>query len=611
MRLTQEKLLAAWKMRKQIFNEPANEHIIKRFEMVQDLFNTIISFQYHYDTERKVFCLNGKDVVFLDGSLPSTNYFSAKADDMTEYGAYNGVVKMRNRFPTEYEDVILKIGSLLGGFTFDDLHVMVDEYRIISNTITTGNDNGSLSSIGQTRHPSSNFADNNYFFNVIGTIHEIKEDIFKPENSKLVLRWPAEAYYSDDSQAEVSQKAALRNRFPYKFFYMWTHDVLHPVSLMAYRNLIQQQDAQIKYEPDEWLNQDYNSFIADKGWPLYSNKICDMIPEPERGDNFLEELSKLVSVIMIQDQQMKDIQELLETGNKAIILFGPPGTGKTYQAMELVCKELNVSKEDVDKYKYSESSSVLDKGAWTLVQFHPNYTYEDFIGGITPNIEGNTLSYFLKEGVFKKLCDTAVKSENENKKFIIVIDEINRADLSSVFGELMYALEYRDKIVSIPNFKEPFVIPSNIYIIGTMNSIDKSLVTFDLALRRRFGFIKIMPDVSVLETILAEYNIEESCLTTYIERCKSLNDRIANPSSRLNLGADYQIGHAYYGKIKDFLKKRDATDTPQSISSFDLEKLWEYHLQPLLEEYLGNRVDDNEVWSCMNSIKDDFTKPLT
>ena len=89
-------------------------------------------------------------------------------------------------------------------------------------------------------------------------------------------------------------------------------------------------------------------------------------------------------------------------------------------------------------------------------------------------------------------CDEASKDENVSKKFIIVIDEINRADLSSVFGELMYALEYRDEPISIPNFKELFVIPSNVYIIGTMNSIDKSLVTFDLALRRRFGFIKIM-----------------------------------------------------------------------------------------------------------------------
>ena len=143
-----------------------------------------------------------------------------------------------------------------------------------------------------------------------------------------------------------------------------------------------------------------------------------------------------------------------------------------------------------------------------------------------------------------------------------------------------------------------------------MNSIDKSLVTFDLALRRRFGFIKIMPNVSVLENILAEYNIDESCLTAFINRCRELNERIAASSSRLQLGTDYQIGHAYYGKIKDFINKRNLDEMPQIISTFDLEKLWDYHLQPLLEEYLGNRIDDNDVKNVLISFKDDFTKPL-
>ena len=103
---------------------------------------------------------------------------------------------------------------------------------------------------------------------------------------------------------------------------------------------------------------------------------------------------------MIQNQQIKDLQGLLNSGNQAIILYGPPGTGKTYSAKDLV-------------------SSIKEKGAWALVQFHPNYTYEDFIGGISPQIEGNTLSYTLKEGIFKKLCDKA--SSHPNQKFIIII----------------------------------------------------------------------------------------------------------------------------------------------------------------------------------------------
>ena len=343
---------------------------------------------------------------------------------------------------------------------------------------------------------------------------------------------------------------------------------------------------------------------------MYSAAIRDMIPEDERGDNFWNEMSKLLSIIMLQEQEMKNIQELLETGNKAIILYGPPGTGKTYHAHELIRTELGIPDGKMDVYRFDINKEVPEKGAWTFVQFHPNYTYEDFIGGISPKLTGDHLSYTLKEGIFKQFCDAAAEKDNRDKKFIIVIDEINRADLSAVFGELMYALEYRDRNVSIPNFPEPFVIPSNVYLIGTMNSIDKSLVTFDLALRRRFSFIKIMPNVAAIENMLCDYCIDETCLVNFIKRCKKLNERISSPSSRLQLGADYQIGHAYFGKIKDFKEKRRQDEEAQIITTFDLEKLWDYHLQPLLEEYLGNRVEDKEIKDLLQSIRDEFTKPL-
>jgi len=607
MRLTKEKLIAAWRIRKRFFNDPANNAIIDRFNKVNDLFQRIITLQLSYDEIAGVFQINNKDLCFKTGEKPSTKYFSCKEDEVTAPEAFTGVRIMSEKFQDEYKDLILDIGSLLGGFTFDERHIMKDEYRIISNTITSGHDMGSLNSVGQTRHPSSHFADNNYFFNVINVIHEIKNNSFNPDTSSLVLRWPTEAYYTDDQQAETSQKEALRYRFPYKYFYMWTHDVLHPVSLLAYRNLVRQDENELIYESDIEMNQDFCDFVADSGWSYYSNAIKNIIPEEERGDNFWCEMSKLISVIMIRDQQMKNIQELLEIGNRAIILYGPPGTGKTYHAEELVCLELGISKDEMEEYKFDCTSNSRDKGAWTLVQFHPNYTYEDFIGGISPNLIGNTLSYTLKEGIFKKLCDTA--DQNHNKKYIIIIDEINRADLSSVFGELMYALEYRGKKVSIPNFPTPFKIPSNVYIIGTMNSIDKSLVTFDLALRRRFGFFKIMPNVAVLDNIMADYNIEDSCLAAFIKRCIELNDCLTSPSNIFQLSKDYQIGHAYFGKIKDFLKKCDGEESI-FITTFDLEKLWEYHLQPLIEEYIGNRIDDNDVLDNLNRIKDDFTKPL-
>ena len=609
MRLTKEKLLASWRVRKQLFTASFNEPIIKRFEAVNKLFHDIAKYDISFDDEGHCF-INEKELLFTNGNRPSTCYFSCKEDDMTASEAFTGVKIMSNNLPDEYKNLIINIGCLLGGFTFDERHIMTDEFRIISNTITSGNDAGSLCSVGQTRHPSSHFADNNYFFNVISAVNEIRADKFEPSSSKLVLRWPNTTYYTDDAQAEDSQKNALKFRFPYKFFYMWTHSLLHPVSLMAYKNLVLQDDQLIRYPLDEYMNQDFSDFISDNGWMRYSVAIRDMIPEEERGDDFWNEMSKLLSIMMLQEQQIKNIQELLETGNKAVILYGPPGTGKTYHANELILSELGISKEEMDNYRFDAKKAIPDKGTWTIVQFHPNYTYEDFIGGISPKLTGEDLSYTLKEGIFKQLCDAAAKKENVNKKFFFVIDEINRADLSAVFGELMYALEYRDRKVSIPNFPESFVIPSNVYLIGTMNSIDKSLVTFDLALRRRFSFIKIMPNVAAIENMLSGYNIDETCLNTFIARCKKLNERIASPSSRLQLGTDYQIGHAYFGKIKDFKEWRKEDEEAQIITTFDLEKLWDYHLQPLLEEYLGNRVEDREIKELLQSIRDDFTKPL-
>lgn len=626
MRLTEEKLKALWKIRKQIFDNPANKVILTRYEKVSELFKEIETCNLAPNEEERFYIFNdGKEgnenieVRFKeDETKPSIDcYFSCAEDEVTRGNAFDGVNAMCSKFPESLSSIIKQVGCLLGGFELLDDQTtspaMIADFRIISNIVTGKNDDGSLNSTDRSRHPSSNFADNNYFFNVINTIQSIADNSFDCDKSKLVLRCPK----GDKVELEKEQKNILRYRFPYKFFYIWTHDVLHPVSLLAYKNLVKQEDEKIRYEWDKGMNQDFDEFRKDnEGWQKYSEKIRAIISENERGENFWDEMSKLISIIMLQDQQIKNSQELLETGNKAIILYGPPGTGKTYTAKELVRSVLGVDKEEkLEDYKLDERE-IKDKGAWTLVQFHPNYTYEDFIGGISPQLNNSNLSYTLKEGIFKKLCDTAAKEENKDKKFIIIIDEINRADLSSVFGELMYALEYRGEKVSIPNFTESFTIPKNVYLIGTMNNVDKSLVTFDLALRRRFAFIKIMPQLSVLEDILADYNIEENCLTAFIERCTKLNESISKKEGKFQLSEDYQIGHAYYGKIKDFLQRpqnepdNQKESLSQIISTFDLEKLWEYHLEPLLEEFLGNRIDDAEIKEEYNKCKEDFVKPL-
>lgn len=193
--------------------------------------------------------------------------------------------------------------------------------------------------------------------------------------------------------------------------------------------------------------------------------------------------------------------------------------------------------------------------------------------------------------------------------FVFIIDEINRANLSAVFGELMYALEYRGESIDIPNFKKKFVIPTNVYLIGTMNDVDKSLVNFDLALRRRFSFYYVGPQMEVLSDILENCNIKDEQLAAYIERCKQLNRDISEENGILQLGPSYQIGHAYFGKLKDYMPKSNVSQ-PVNISQYALEKLWAYNLEPLLKEYLGNRIEDRTVIDELNKEKEEFTASL-
>lgn len=616
MNLTKEKLVSLWRMRKTIFENQDNKAISERFDFVKDTFDSVISHEIEYK-EGGVY-MDDNQILTKEGNRPSLHFFGCKKDKMTEDGAFNGVNKMADSFPEEYSDLIINIGRLLGGF--DQNNTMRDEFRIISNKITDSNDNGSLISYGQVRHPSSHFADNNYFFNVIDTIKRIGANTLDLQESRLVLRWPSTNYYKVDDPSQIDeatiqlQRDSLSGRFPYKFFYMWTHtsDVIHPVSLMAYKNLVQQKDEKLSYKRDANMDEHFDSFIGEDGWREYSRDIVGLIPEDERGDHFMEELSRLLSIIMTADQDIRDYSELLETGNKALILWGPPGTGKTYAAEKLVLKKLGIKKEDMSDYQF-EKGGKDDKGQWAIVQFHPNYSYEDFIGGISPKLEGTSLSYCLKEGVFKRFCEKAAKQDSEKKPYIFIIDEINRADLSSVFGELMYALEYRGRDIMLPNFDKPFNIPSNVYIIGTMNSVDKSLTTFDLALRRRFAFFKVMPNLKALEVMLAANNIREDNLQDFIERCDRLNHNITKADGQFRLGEDYQIGHAYFAKIRDFLIYEEQENEHHKekigiINSFSLEKLWLYHLLPLLEEYLGSRVEDIEIKQLLNSEQEIFTK---
>jgi len=257
---------------------------------------------------------------------------------------------------------------------------------------------------------------------------------------------------------------------------------------------------------------------------------------------------------------------------KQVILYGPPGTGKTYWA-ELAAKEmaarLNFKKpfselSDKQKGMVIGSEESFD-GYLRICCFHPAYGYEDFIEGYRPVATEGKLHFELRDGIFKRLCDAALREPSQ--QFFLLIDEINRGDIPRIFGELLMVLENtkRCKKIALPVSGRKFFIPQNVYVIGTMNTADRSIALLDTALRRRFGFIELMPDLTILKDVV----VDGIPVALWL---KDLNKRICE-----YLGADarnLQIGHTYF------------MNGSEPISDFaEFAKIIREDIVPLLEEY--------------------------
>jgi 5-methylcytosine-specific restriction enzyme B len=188
---------------------------------------------------------------------------------------------------------------------------------------------------------------------------------------------------------------------------------------------------------------------------------------------------------------------------KQVILYGPPGTGKTFWAEE-AARQLAAHHNFGASYDQlaPEQQKLLDddgsKGLIRMCTFHPAYGYEDFLEGYRPEVLNGRLVFTLHDGIFKVLSDDA--RDQPEQDFYLVIDEINRGDIPRIFGELLTVLEKdkRGRPVTLPLTGDPLKVPDNVYVIGTMNTADRSIALLDTALRRRFGFVELMPDSAVL-----------------------------------------------------------------------------------------------------------------
>ena len=425
----------------------------------------------------------------------------------------------------------------------------------------------------------------------------------------------------------------------------------HDISLgNIYNNGIES----LEYTDDDNKNKICRVFSTDNNWRF------DFVTDGTIPERVKQGINDIIDCLIKQMTIENTPQYNLLLSNKQLIMNGAPGTGKTYLARNTISDILFDTLCETENKKEEIKKVRMD-----MVQFHPSYDYTDFIDGIRHNLSGNELKYSLKNGSFKSFCrragvierilaagvevdtidkfsevvdeflvgeDDSIKDfwkaeikeyelGEELKKifnskditefnpsklpsFLFIIDEINRAEISKVLGEIMYCLDpdYRgikgaistqysalatDKTFFINKDNDKFFIPSNVYIIGTMNDIDRSVEVFDFALRRRFVWYEVKPD-EVMDAVLESMKVDtliDSNYKNYTEKIEELNKAIVD---KLKLSRHYQLGPSYFAKIS--LYYDESKDYEKAI-----EKVWDNHISQILNEYVKGRGKESEV----------------
>ena len=265
---------------------------------------------------------------------------------------------------------------------------------------------------------------------------------------------------------------------------------------------------------------------------------------PGTSETIDDDLDRLSGELLFDNKELRRIADLLED-KRQVIFQGPPGTGKTFAA-QAIARHIAGTEKRV-----------------TLVQFHPSYAYEDFIQGFRPKLTGSKPGFDLRDGPLVQAAERA-KNGSDDKHFLI-IDEINRGNLAKVFGELYFLLEYRNESIQLQYSNASFSLPKNLYIIGTMNTADRSIALVDLALRRRFHFVDFHPDKPPVKGLLTRW------LKSIAPEMAWIADTVDTANKRLD---DWHaaIGPSYFMK--------------EGLDDGKVKMIWEHNVLPYIQERL-------------------------
>ena len=262
-------------------------------------------------------------------------------------------------------------------------------------------------------------------------------------------------------------------------------------------------------------------------------------------------IESMASSLFVDPKWASEVRDVL-LDRRQIVFHGPPGTGKTRIAQEL-------------------ASVLAPPERVHFVQFHPAFSYEDFIEGLRPKVGGGTGSFEVRHGPLRRIA--AAAAANPNEHHVLIIDEINRANLARVLGELVFMLEYRESPVTLPYSGDRFALPKNLLIIGTMNTADRSIALIDSAIRRRFAFFRLAPDCAPIEGVLAEWLDANASKMSWI-------DELVNKANTLIQSPDHAIGPAFFMRA----------DLDEAI----LERIWKWQVLPYLEEFLHDSPETKQ-----------------